>query len=57
MKDDLTTGTWQNDTGCPISIILAATSASDAFTYQSGGDLGCGLVVVYLEGNARQPPW
>ena len=26
MKHDLTTGTWQDDTGCPISIILAATS-------------------------------
>jgi hypothetical protein len=29
----------------------------DAFTYQSGGDLGCSLVDVYLEGNARKPPW
>ena len=26
MKHDLTTGAWQDDTGCPISIILAATS-------------------------------
>ena len=26
MKHDLTTGTWQDDTGCPISIILVATS-------------------------------
>ena len=26
MKHDLTTGTWQDDTGCPISIILATTS-------------------------------
>ena len=26
MKHDLTTGTWQNDTGCPISIILVTTS-------------------------------
>jgi len=26
MKHDLTTGTWQDDTGCPMSIILAATS-------------------------------
>jgi hypothetical protein len=26
MKHDLTTGTWQDDTGCPISIVLAATS-------------------------------
>ena len=26
MKHDLTTETWQDDTGCPISIILAATS-------------------------------
>jgi len=26
MKHDLTTGTWQDDTGCPISIVLAAAS-------------------------------
>ncbi len=26
MKHDLTTGTWKDDTGCPISIVLAATS-------------------------------
>ena len=26
MKQDLTTGTWQDDTGCPISIILVSTS-------------------------------
>jgi len=26
MKHDLTTGTWQDDTGYPISIVLAATS-------------------------------
>ncbi len=26
MKHDLTTGTWQDDTGCLISIVLAATS-------------------------------
>ena len=26
MKHDLTTGTWQDDTGCPISIIFVATS-------------------------------
>jgi len=26
MKYDITTGTWQDDTGCPISIVLAATS-------------------------------
>ena len=26
MKHDLTTGTWQDDTGCPISFVLAATS-------------------------------
>jgi len=26
MKHDLTTGTRQDDTGCPISIILATTS-------------------------------
>jgi hypothetical protein len=26
MKHDLPTGTWQDDTGCPISIILVSTS-------------------------------
>jgi hypothetical protein len=26
MKYELTTGTWQDDTGCPISIILVTTS-------------------------------
>ena len=26
MKYDLTTGTWQDNTGCPISIILVSTS-------------------------------
>jgi hypothetical protein len=26
MKHDLTIGTWQDDTGCPISIILVTTS-------------------------------
>ncbi len=30
MKHDLTTETWQEDTGCPISIILAATSDGGA---------------------------
>ena len=29
MKHDLTTGTWQDDTGCPISFVLAATSDDD----------------------------
>ena len=29
MKQDLTTGTWQDDTGCPISIILVSTSDVD----------------------------
>jgi hypothetical protein len=26
MKHDLTTGTWQDDNGCPISIILVSIS-------------------------------
>jgi len=30
MKHDLTTGTWQDDTGCPISIVLAATSDDES---------------------------
>jgi hypothetical protein len=29
MKHDLTTGTWQDDTGCPISIILVTTSDAE----------------------------
>ena len=29
MKHDPTTGTWQDDTGCPISFVLAATSDAD----------------------------
>jgi len=36
MKHDLTTGTWQADTGCPISIVLAATSDVAANNYQPG---------------------
>ena len=28
MKHDLTTGTWQDDTGCPISIILVSTTVT-----------------------------
>jgi hypothetical protein len=36
MKHDLTTGTWQDDTGCPISIILATTSdESSNFCYST----------------------
>jgi hypothetical protein len=30
MKYELTTGTWQDDTGCPISIILVTTSDGQA---------------------------
>jgi hypothetical protein len=26
MKNDLTTGAWQHDIGCPISIVLFSTS-------------------------------
>jgi hypothetical protein len=32
MKHDLTTGTWQDDTGCPISIILVSISDVDIVT-------------------------
>ena len=32
MKHDLTTGTWQDDTGCPISFVLAATSDAARYT-------------------------
>ncbi len=35
MKHDLTTGTWQDDTGCPISIVLAATSDVVELMYTS----------------------
>jgi len=34
MKHDLTTGTWQDDTGCPISFVLAATSDGGGETAQ-----------------------
>jgi hypothetical protein len=37
MKQDLTTGTWQDDTGCPISIILVSTSDVD----NNGQQCGC----------------
>ena len=33
MKHDLTTGTWQDDTGCPISIILVSTSDVGRFEF------------------------
>ena len=46
MKHDLTTGTWQDDTGCPISIVLAA--ASDVILYLDGGDNVCGFVFVIV---------
>ena len=36
MKHDLTTGTWQDDTGCPISIVLAATSDGQEFNFGNG---------------------
>jgi hypothetical protein len=31
MKNDLTTGAWQHDIGCPISIILLSTSDGGHF--------------------------
>jgi len=37
MKHDLTTWTWQDDTGCPISIVLAATS--DAYSGESAAGI------------------
>jgi hypothetical protein len=34
MKNDLTTGAWQHDIGCPISIVLLSTSdGSTQLTY------------------------
>ena len=36
MKHDLTTGTWQDDTGCPISFVLAATSDVDYNALSAG---------------------
>jgi CCR4-NOT transcriptional regulation complex NOT5 subunit len=39
VKHDLTTGTWQDDTGCPISIVLAATS--DVFEGHGVVNYGC----------------
>jgi hypothetical protein len=35
MKHDLTTGTRQEDTGCPISIVLAATSDESRYSYST----------------------
>jgi hypothetical protein len=32
MKNDLTTGAWQHNIGCPISITLLSTSDADLFT-------------------------
>ena len=45
MKHDLTTGTWQDNTGCPITIVLAATSdvvqdGGDAFAMDDGNAIG-----------------
>jgi hypothetical protein len=50
MKHDLTTGTWQDDTGCPISIILAATS--DVVLYQNAK-----ICVTRFETKFGAPPW
>jgi hypothetical protein len=38
MKQDLTTGTWQDDTGCPISIILVSTSDEDLCSKETEGE-------------------
>jgi hypothetical protein len=38
MKYELTTGTWQDDTGCPISIILVTTSSSPNWNGTQNGD-------------------
>jgi hypothetical protein len=43
MKHDLTTGTWQDDTGCPISIVLAATSDVDLVPTYKVGPAGANL--------------
>jgi len=38
LKHDLTSGTWQDDTGCPISIILVSTSdVPSALAYRTDG--------------------
>jgi len=41
MKHDLTTGTWQDDTGCPISFVLAATSDEGRRSYQFNTIVSC----------------
>jgi len=39
MKHDLTTGTWQDNNGCPISIIMVTTSdVSQIWGYLCGGN-------------------
>ena len=41
MKHDLSTGTWQDDTGCPISIIVVTTSDDGCDVKRGGyGDYG-----------------
>ncbi len=47
MKNDLTTGTWQDDIWCPINIILLCTS--DVDNSHTAASLGCELVVKILE--------
>jgi hypothetical protein len=44
MKNDLTTGAWQHDIGCPISITLFSTSDDDGGRH---GSLGV-VCVFYL---------
>ncbi len=43
MKQDLTTGTWQDDTGCPISIILVSTSDDTCKVLGCGFNLKCAV--------------
>jgi hypothetical protein len=49
MKNDLTTGAWQHDIGCPISIVLFTTSDVDCLVVRIGS-LTCRhiFLIVYV---------
>jgi len=58
MKHDLTTGTWRDDTGCPISIILATTSDArrEVLRTDRGGQRDTVPVIVCVQHDLRPQP-
>ena len=56
MKHDLTTGTWQDDTGCPISIILVSTS-DVGITLRMPDTAGGGGYMGFKKRPQTQRPW